>query len=400
MRKHQLDDAMRGVDLLLAHLKGTPGDFVATMTSGDVEGARACADPLLTVATILTRMLRDSKQMTTEAAQKFIHDRVFDDDLSDDTETMRDLENVERIISTIIAARKPPLITTDPLMVSLLSQAISAVAAKEIANEIGNHENAVVAALRVKLKDQGEEVQLSDGHAARAVTHENAHNPEMRQSRQSTTYAIVNMWNDASNVLHSQSQNVALAADHRTSLHGVVSLGFTCAALSAGIYQLVSQANLYPAAALLRQIVEVEFVMWKFAQSHEQSQLWVESTADERRLSWRPSTIYRDHNNAYRQKDYSNHCELCGHPTPVGARVAAGLETTTIEANVLADLIGHCSDAWQHLITAVKVLDSEYSTDVSADIKALDEKFKSVMDQHSSKDHYSMSTAFFSDPID
>lgn len=401
MRKNQLQDALRGVDLLLAHLKETPDDFVAMMKSGNVEGARACADPLLTVATILTRMLRDSRQMTTAAAQQFIRQLVFDYDLSDDADTMRDMENVENLISTIIGARKPLPIATDPLMVSLLAQGIASAAAKEIAKQSVQHVNAVVAGLRTKLKDQGEDVQLSDGDAARAVAIENAYDPDMRKARQTTTYSLVKIWNDAGNTIHTIFSDQALVENHQKSIFAIESIAFACGALAAGIYQLASEGNLYPAAALLRQVVEVEFILWKFTQDTQQPQAWIESTPDERRANWRPSTIYRDNNNAYRQKDYSNHCELGGHPTPLGTKVACGLaELRTIEANILADLVGHCNDAWQHLMASTRLLDSEYKTDLASELLDLDRQHESLMADHSSRDQYAMSTAFFSDPID
>ncbi len=394
VRRDQLKDAKRGVDLLLAHLKGTDDSLYTALATQDADAASACADPLMTMATILIRMLRDATTGTVPTALALARTYV-------DTQIpTNDIESVEGFISDLISGKRPRPISTGTVIVALVAQEIALGAATELAKIEGKHLNAVVANLRVKLANQGDEVQISDREAAIAASEEYAADVEMREARQAATSKIVNHWNDAANVLHYISTQDGLPAECKESLTATSLMAVTCAALNGGIYQLAEQANLYPAMALLRQLVEAEFILWKFAQDPTHIRAWLNSTPEERRLHWRPAAIYRDGDNEYRQKDYAMHCELCGHPTPVGTRMAAGVLSFISMAGLLSDQINHSKDAWQHFIEAVELLDNEQSTNFSASLESLDSAFKSTLAVHSAVDLYGYSTAFFSDPID
>jgi hypothetical protein len=115
---------------------------------------------------------------------------------------------------------------------------------------------------------------------------------------------------------------------------------------------------------------------------------------------WRPSTIYRDDDNDYRQKDYAGHCELGGHPTPAGTRIAAGVASHIPMASLLCDLINHSRDAWQHLIATLKLIDHTHSTTFSAPLSSLDSAFRSTIEGYAKVEQYGYASAFYSDPID
>jgi hypothetical protein len=53
MRRDQLADARRGVDLLLAHLKGSGDALDAALAARDVDACEKCADPLVTITPCL-----------------------------------------------------------------------------------------------------------------------------------------------------------------------------------------------------------------------------------------------------------------------------------------------------------------------------------------------------------
>ena len=174
----------------------------------------------------------------------------------------------------------------------------------------------------------------------------------------------------------------------------------TCAALTSGMYQLADHGNLYPASALLRQLVEAEFIMWRFAQDVNSMAAWLNSTEEDRRTAWRPSVIYRDKNNEYRQKDYAGHCELCGHPTPIGARIAAGVQSFIPLASLFSDEIHHSRDAWQHLMQAAGSTDARFGTQTVANLAVVDSAFETTLFDHKAVDLYGYATGYFSDPID
>jgi hypothetical protein len=51
---------------------------------------------------------------------------------------------------------------------------------------------------------------------------------------------------------------------------------------------LLDNGNLYAAAALLRQLVEVEYLAWAFAEDDEEAAAWLRSTKEERTKFWQP----------------------------------------------------------------------------------------------------------------
>lgn len=396
VRRDELKDALRGIDLLLGHLKNTGDSLHAALEARDVDAVTACADPLVTTATILIRMLRETTGGTIESALALVHDQI-EPAISQD-----DITDVESLIVAIVSARRPPEISCGVGFVALIAHAISIIAATEIAQLQFVHVNAVVAGLRNELKTQGDSVQLTDPDAARAASDEYANDPVMRKSRQDTTIAIARLWNDAANIVHviAETESDAVPIDARDSLSALSLLTFTCAALTKGIYELAADANLYPAMSLLRQLVEAEFILWKFSRNVYSGRDWLHSSAEQRRTLWRPATIYRDEDNDYRQKDYAQHCELCGHPTPMGARIAAGVPSHVPETSLLSDLIKHSYDAWRHMTKILNIIDAAHALSVSQSVLALDDAFTTAIEEHIAIDSYRYSSAYFADPID
>lgn len=396
VRRDELKDALRGVDLLLGHLKNTGDSLPAALEARDVDAVAACADPMVTIATILIRKLREASNGTIQSALALVHDQI------DPAIPRDDIANVESLIVAIVSARRPPEISSGVGIVALTAHKISVVAAKEIAKLKSVHVNSVVAGLRNELKVQGDAVQLTDPDAARAASEEYASDPAMRKSRQDTTITIARLWNDAANILHviAETESDTLPVDARDSLRALSLLTVTCAALTKGIYDLAADANLYPAMSLLRQLVEAEFILWKFARNVNSGRDWLHSSAEQRRTLWRPASIYRDEDNDYRQKDYAQHCELCGHPTPMGARIAAGVPSHVPETSLLSDQINHSYDAWRHMMGTLNIIDAAHALNVSQNVFALNDAFTAAIREHIAIDSYRYSSAYFADPID
>jgi hypothetical protein len=284
-------------------------------------------------------------------------------------------------------------------MVALTSQEIAVGAATELGRTQNKHPNAVIASLRSELNLQGEDVQISDPSSAAEVAAKYAGDPEMQAARDAAVREIVAHLGDAAFALRDAAQLDGVSDDCRDSLEAVALVVATAATLSAGVWQLCDRSNMYSASALLRQLVEAEFVLWKFSNDIRQARVWLHSTPEQRRNEWKPSNIYRDNNNEYRQKDYSRHCELGGHPTPLGARLATGINHPSIKAATFSDTINHCNDAWTYVVEAVAEIDQAWNLTLTSALAELDATFRATVERWAEIDSYRFAVATFSDPI-
>jgi hypothetical protein len=83
-----------------------------------------------------------------------------------------------------------------------------------------------------------------------------------------------------------------------------------------GMIVLLDQHNIYAAAALLRQLVEIEYLGQLFATDIDLAAQWVRATADERQAGWQPRHIRQRLGGDFRSRHYKSHCNLGGHPMP------------------------------------------------------------------------------------
>jgi len=138
------------------------------------------------------------------------------------------------------------------------------------------------------------------------------------------------------------------------SLFALGHLSSTAASLIRGAVHLLDQQNTYAASALNRQLVEVEYLSWAFAEDRDEASSWLRSSRQERLARWQPRHLRDRSHGRFRGADYSEHCEIGGHPSPEGiralitARNAATIELTFCEAAF------HGSSTWDYLLSAVK----------------------------------------------
>lgn len=387
--------AKRGANLLLGHLKGTSDSLDTALVNQDTDALIVASDPLVTVAAILVRMFRDAANKSLEDALSVL--RAYSDL---EIVPVDQLKHVERLITTIISQGFCEPISVNAAVVALIAHDIAVGAATEISYLDGRHVNKVVADLHVQLKSQGDEVQITDRAGARAASDRYAEDPKMREARQKAAYEQIDYWHRAAVALNDARSVDGLLDECRDALDAIALVGVTINALTAGVYQLASFGNLYPAWTLIRQLVETEFILWRFMTDTAQMAKWANSTPEERRQNWKPSKIYRDDENDYRQKDYWHHCELGGHPTPLGGWFIVGPESYVPMAGTFSECIGHSWDAWRHLIKAGKSIDEQFGTRVSEALDVIGAEFQATIEQWMATDYYRRVVAFFSDPID
>ena len=118
--------------------------------------------------------------------------------------------------------------------------------------------------------------------------------------------------------------------------------------LTSAIADMFADGRHYAAAALLRQIVEIEYLAWAFETRDNDAERWLRSTADELRTFFKPAKLRQAANGKFRGKDYSYHCELGGHPVP-GSHILFQ-DNGDVSQLLLSDLLGHTGRIWDHLL--------------------------------------------------
>ncbi|MGA5537351.1 hypothetical protein [Mycolicibacterium nivoides] len=130
------------------------------------------------------------------------------------------------------------------------------------------------------------------------------------------------------------------------AVNTIVDFTYTAARIGTAIYELARQKHTYGAIALLRQLVEFEYLLWAFNQHPESINDWATSDRGTRERSWTPSAIRSRAGTEYRRIDYTAHCEIGGHPTPEGLTWAY---PDTHHALIHADLASHLHSIWAML---------------------------------------------------
>jgi hypothetical protein len=111
---------------------------------------------------------------------------------------------------------------------------------------------------------------------------------------------------------------------------------------------LIADGRAYAGAALIRQLVEVEYLAWAFESNHEESARWLRSNRDERHSFFTPAKLRKAADGRFRSIDYSYHCELGGHPVP-GSWMLLN-DDPAMPQLLLSDSLGHSGRIWDHVV--------------------------------------------------
>jgi hypothetical protein len=117
--------------------------------------------------------------------------------------------------------------------------------------------------------------------------------------------------------------------------------------LTSAIADLFANGKQYAAAALLRQLVEVEYLAWAFETRDKDAERWLRSTREERESFFKPAKLRQASNGRFRGQDYGYHCEFGGHPVP-GSYILLKKDVALAQL-LLADLLGHTGRIWDHV---------------------------------------------------
>lgn len=113
--------------------------------------------------------------------------------------------------------------------------------------------------------------------------------------------------------------------------------------------ELFAGGRTYAGAALIRQLVEIEYLAWAFEARDGDAERWLRSNRSEREDFFRPAKLRKAAGGRFRSVDYSYHCELGGHPVPQG-RVLLGQDGAAAAQLLLSDCLGHVGRIWDHVV--------------------------------------------------
>jgi hypothetical protein len=148
----------------------------------------------------------------------------------------------------------------------------------------------------------------------------------------------------------SMSQPAKSNAGSQAAIQAIGLLLQMAGELALAAARLLSSREHYAGAALLRQIVEIEYLTWTFKEKHRDADAWLKSTREVRMKFFGPSQLRQTSKGRFLDKDYQNHCEEGGHPTARGNLLLGG-KNVQVAQLLLADLILHSWRTWDQVVS-------------------------------------------------
>lgn len=138
--------------------------------------------------------------------------------------------------------------------------------------------------------------------------------------------------------------------------------------LARGAVNLYDQKIWYAGAALVRQLVEFEYLMYLFATDRDEPARWLASSSDELRKVYQPAQMRRRSGNRFRDEEYWAHCTLGGHPNPKAqSLLPEHLPLLGSRRFMWVDLGQHLVQFWAFLEESLKLHDLQGLQQVQED---------------------------------
>lgn len=117
--------------------------------------------------------------------------------------------------------------------------------------------------------------------------------------------------------------------------------------LASGIAVTLRDDITYAAGALLRQLIEVEYLMLLGYAEPAELARWYRATPDQLRKEFTPKKMRAASDGLFRDQEYWTHCEVGGHPHPRARTLLAAYQNPVSPAGVLLpDTVQHIRRLW------------------------------------------------------
>ena len=151
-----------------------------------------------------------------------------------------------------------------------------------------------------------------------------------------------------------------LSEGRRRAVGMVAQMG---AELAHGANTLYESEQWYAGAALVRQLIEVEYVLWLFGHDPAEVDRWCSARPDDLRQDFSPAEMRKRSNGYFDADEYSNHCTLGGHPRKAGVALLHDWMTVVdgkanealVPTELWVDLAQHVVRVWKCLSRAVEL---------------------------------------------
>lgn len=152
--------------------------------------------------------------------------------------------------------------------------------------------------------------------------------------------------------------------------------------LVGGGIALHGEGNRYSAAALTRQLVEVEYLAWAFGEDEEEAERWMRSSSQERREMWQPRHLRERADGRFRGVDYGLHCGQGGHPSPEGIQLLPEHYSPAASAKLwFTDMVIHGHSVWRYALAAgarLAHLETLESLDETRELAEVEERWRGM----------------------
>lgn len=144
-----------------------------------------------------------------------------------------------------------------------------------------------------------------------------------------------------------------LDPDRHLAFRAVATVIEMAAELAAGTVQLLDKDKRYAAGALIRQLIEADYLLTAFDEEFTRAAQWARSTPDEIRRSFGPKSMRAT--GGFSDHEYWRHCDMGGHPSPSGRVLlrfngaAHPAEDEFLTASMWGDLAQHLRRTWQRV---------------------------------------------------
>ncbi|RPA10338.1 hypothetical protein EEB19_09080 [Gordonia sp. OPL2] len=122
--------------------------------------------------------------------------------------------------------------------------------------------------------------------------------------------------------------------------------------LLASIAYLAEGRWAYASAALIRQLVEIEYLAWAVTNDPDDAWEWLKSDRATRLQRWQPGKIRQRSDGLFPNTDYHAHCEFGGHPVPEPAMRILDHRNQWVELSLYEAAL-HGAAVWHYLLRAV-----------------------------------------------